>query len=396
MTVISHVIGYLQEQFPNVVLDQQGTAKYAHDLKDRSAEFEVVLDNGNEAVGDDGHMYLYPDSILGLAPKGLDAEMLLNPLEEEFHLSSVAVKQGDVLGRKVEVVSIVDERPAEVWCVIDDTSEVGGIISFVPLAGETDGLVEQDVVLPIDIPVPVDNLKFRMPFLPDNEECAECMDDKKSRKVEVSAVEYIAGVGFICNPVHCLGVMYLGCGDAVEHRYLCDDVNLGVDADAGLCAAEVCPSEDRHAEVDCCGVHCVEPPVELKLLGDSPLLGKRHHVESELLENPRVAEHVCLSKGIPDNWCRSKSEIIRPFGMSGGDVGEFSETSATHNLTEHKHEQVIPVGKAPAQGSIVIFLQYSPESSARQKEYDLRENVASIMHMMSKFGSDSNIRISNV
>ena len=396
MTVISHVIGYPQEQFLNVVLDQQGTAQYPHDLEDGSAEFEVVFDNGDEAIGDDGHMDLYPDGILGLAPKGLDAEMLLNPLEEKFHLPTVSVKQGDVLGGKVEVVSIVDERPAEVWCVIDDTSEVGGIIPFVPFACETDGLVEQDIVLSVDSHIPSDNLEIGMPFLADDEESPERMYGEEPCKVKVSAVEDIAGVGFICNPVHCLGVMYLGCGDAVEHRYLCDDVDLGVDADAGLCAAEVRPSEDGHAEVDCCGVHCVETPVKLKLFGDSPLLGKSHHVESELLENPRVAEHVCLSKGIPDNWCRSKSEIIRPFGMSGGDVGEFSETSATHNLTEHKHEQVIPVGKAPAQGSIVIFLQYSPESSARQKEYDLRENVASIMHMMSKFGSDSNIRISNV
>ena len=384
------------EQLLDVVFDQQGTAQYPHDLEDRSAEFEVVFDNGDEAIGDDGHMDLYPDGILGLAPKGLDAEMLLNPLEEKFHLPSVAVKQGDVLGGKVEVVSIVDERPAEVWCVIDDTSEVGGIIPFVPIAGETDSLVEQDIVLSVDSHIPSDNLEIGMPFLADDEESPERMYGEEPCKVKVSAVEDIAGVGFICNPVHCLGVMYLGCGDAVEHRYLCDDVDLGVDADAGLCAAEVRPSEDGHAEVDCCGVHCVEPPVELKLLGDSPLLGKRHHVESELLENPRVAEHVCLSKGIPDNWCRSKSEIIRPFGMSGGDVGEFSETSATHNLPEHKHEQVIPVGEFPFLCSVVILRDNPSELSLRKKHGDLRENILPNVYNDSFLVKEPNIRISNV
>lgn len=87
-----------------------------------------------------------------------------------------------------------------------------------------------------------------MPLLSNDEECAEGMDDVKSCKVEVSAVEDVAGVEFISNPVHCLGAMLLGRSDAVDHGYF----YLGVDADAGLGTAKVRPSEERLAEVDCC------------------------------------------------------------------------------------------------------------------------------------------------
>lgn len=37
--------------------------KDTHDFEDRPANLEVVLDNGNEAVGNDGHVYLYSDCI---------------------------------------------------------------------------------------------------------------------------------------------------------------------------------------------------------------------------------------------------------------------------------------------------------------------------------------------
>lgn len=87
--------------------------------------------------------------------------MLLNPFEEQFHLPAVAVKQGDVLVREVEVFGVVNKGPSEVRRVIDDSSEVGRIVSSVSLVSETDSLVEQNVVFSVDRLVSVDNLKLQ-------------------------------------------------------------------------------------------------------------------------------------------------------------------------------------------------------------------------------------------
>ena len=70
------------EQVSDAVCGECGLAKDTHNLDDGSANFEVVLDDGNEAVGDNGDVYLYSDGIFGLSPKSLDLEVLLNPLEE--------------------------------------------------------------------------------------------------------------------------------------------------------------------------------------------------------------------------------------------------------------------------------------------------------------------------
>ena len=51
-----------------------------------------MLHNGNEAVGTDGRVNLYPDSVLCSAPELLDFEVPLEPLEEQFYLPTVLVE----------------------------------------------------------------------------------------------------------------------------------------------------------------------------------------------------------------------------------------------------------------------------------------------------------------
>ena len=70
------------KQVSDIVLDQQRTTQNAHDLVDRPSDLKVVFDDSDDAVGDDGNVYLYSDSILGLTPEGFDAQVLFNPFEQ--------------------------------------------------------------------------------------------------------------------------------------------------------------------------------------------------------------------------------------------------------------------------------------------------------------------------
>ena len=56
MTVISSIICPSSEEFLQVVFDQQGAPEYAQYLSHGPSKLEVVLDDCNEAVCDDGDM----------------------------------------------------------------------------------------------------------------------------------------------------------------------------------------------------------------------------------------------------------------------------------------------------------------------------------------------------
>ena len=45
-------------------------------------EMAVMFGDSDKAVSADGTVDLYPDGIFGVAPKGLDIQMLLDPFEK--------------------------------------------------------------------------------------------------------------------------------------------------------------------------------------------------------------------------------------------------------------------------------------------------------------------------
>lgn len=317
-------------------------------------------------------------------------------IKEKLDLPAVTVQQGDVLCRKVEVVGIVHEGTSEVSGVIDNPAQYSRVVARVAFPRGSDGLVKEHTILPVKHILSVENLEFGIPFLPDDKECAAEMDSEEPCEVEVATVEDIAGVGFVFNPVHGFAVVDFGIGDSVEYRYLGDDVNLGVDFDAGLCAAEECPAEYGHTEVNGSGIHSIEPPVKLEFLGNPPSLRERHHIKGKLLEDSRFTEHIGFGECVPDNGRCSESEIIRTFGMGCSDVCEFSETPAPDELTEHQHKQMTPVRKTPPLCPVAVFRYNSPKLPLREKQCDLCEYVLSCMHTDSLLMKKSNIHISNV
>ena len=97
------------EQVLEAVRGECRLAKDTHDFNNRPANLKVMFDDCNEAVCDDGNVYLYAHSIFRLAPETFNLKMLLDPLEEQFHLPPVLVEQGDVLCTEEEVVRVVDK-----------------------------------------------------------------------------------------------------------------------------------------------------------------------------------------------------------------------------------------------------------------------------------------------
>ena len=382
------------EQVMDVIHGERRLTKDTHDFEDRPANLEVVLDDGNEAVGDDGHVYLYSDCIFRFSPETLDLEVLLDPFEEELHLPPIFIEQGNVLCAEVEVVRVVDEASMKLWRIIDNSSDNTRILLLIPLLGETNGLVFEHVVCSIENTLAIDNLIGRLALLPDDEECPKHTDSIESGEVKVASVKHIARQRLIREPVHRVDVVYFGIGDSVEHGYFRDNVNLSMNSDARLRASEFCPSEYGHTEVNSRGVDGIEPSVQLEFLRDTFGLGNRHHVESELLKDTMVSESIGLRQHLSVNGLMAKSEVFRLLSMGGCYICEFSKASTAHKLTEHQNQQMVPMRHRPTLGPVVVFGEYAPELPLREKLYDLCKNECPYMHICSGFESDAKVSIS--
>jgi hypothetical protein len=395
------IIGFLfvfrrDEKLHDVILGEQGTAQDSHDLYDGTSKLEVVLNDPDETVCDDGNMDLNSHGIVTLSPERLDLEVLLDPFEKQLDLPSVFIKESDVLGCKIGVVRVVSERAVQLRSIVDDTSDFARILLLVLLLRKDDGLVTQYIVLSIKNVFTSNNFVLWTSLLTDDEEGSGHGNLVKSGEVKVAPVKDIARQRLVCEPVHSIDIMHVGVGDSVEHRNLRDNVHLSVDLDTRLRASELRPGKKRHAEVDGCRVHCIEPAVQLKLFGNPSLLRKKHHVEGKLLKDVVVSEIVSLGKRALVNGRLSESEMKRLLSMSSCYICKLSQPFASHELSEHKDEKLAPWRRNPFLGPVVGLGHKALEIPLWQKAGDLSENVLSGMHIYTKSDLAAKVRISKV
>ena len=105
-------------------------------------EVEVIAGTGCEQQMDrDGSPDLRADRIAGGSEKALDAQVLLDPLEEELDLPTQAVQLRDGERWKAEVVGQKVELLAGLGVAVADTPQRSGIIVGRTSTRENDGLI---------------------------------------------------------------------------------------------------------------------------------------------------------------------------------------------------------------------------------------------------------------
>lgn len=364
----------------NGISNHQRIAKDTHDFNDRSVQFEVVFNNGNETVSDDGDMYLYSNSILRFSPKGFDTQMLLNPLEKQFNLPSVAVKKGNVFCFEKEVVSVIGESPSKVRSIEYNTPERDRIVFTVSFARESDRLITQDIVISLKHVVTLRDFIIRMRLLPYDIQSSSLLNCVESGEIKVGFIKYIACVPFVDKPVHGIDIMNICIADSVEDRYFRGNINLGMNLNAGLCTSELCPFKDRHTQIDGSGVNGIEPSVEFKLFGYTLGLNNRNNVKRELFKDFRVSKAVGLGKDASIDRNLSKSQVKRSFGVSNSNICEFSKTVAAYELTVHNNKQMTPVRWRHTGGPVFVFDNKTVEVTFGKKLHYLCENIFADVH----------------
>ncbi len=315
-------------------------------------------------------------------------------IKKQLHLPPVFLEESDVLGCKIVVARIVNETALEFWSIVDNPSDDSRILLLILLFCEPNALVFEDIISPILYALSIDNLVCRFTLFSDDEESPEHINSIEPGEVKVASVKHIASQRLVREPVHRVDFMYLGIGNPIEHVYLSNDVNLGMDSDTRFRASKLCPSEYGHAEVNGRRVNSIELAMQFELLCNASGLGNGNHVESELLKDAMISECIGLRQHLSVDGLVAKAEMFGLLTMGGCYICKFPEASAAHKLAKHQNQQMIPMRHRPTLRSVVVLGEYAPKLPLREKLYYLCKNECPYMHICSDLESDAKVGIS--
>jgi hypothetical protein len=126
-------------------------------------DLELLFDDGDEYVDAHGAPDLGLGGVFGDAEKGFDAQVLLDPFEEEFDLPASFVELGDAECGEGKVVGDEDVLLVSFEVAVDDSAHGFGVIVLQINACQDNGLVAQYSRAFVD-GIRVASLKFEVGF----------------------------------------------------------------------------------------------------------------------------------------------------------------------------------------------------------------------------------------
>lgn len=344
-----------------------------------------MLNDCHKAVGNDDCVDLDIYSVRAIAPEVLHSEMLLDEFEEKFHRPSILVEKGNTFGGKIEIISVVSERPLKLINVEDDTPYYSWVVAFIALRCEPYSLASENAIITVEHVLPLHDLILWLPLLPNDKERIKSLNFKEPRQIPVSTIKDIAGKRLIVNPVHRIHIINRSLGNGEHHRYDGYNIYLGVYLDACHAALESCPVKDGQTETNSSGVEGVILAVKLERLALTLPLSYRHHVIRHLLKDMVIPLVVRIGESCSFDRRTAEAEMVRLARMGSGDVREFPKTAATIKLAKHKNQQLVPVRQAPRFGLVITLGNKPLKVSLGEKIYHLTKDISAAIHLYAHF-----------
>ncbi len=198
--------------------------------------------DGDEDVDRDGDPDLGLDGVLAGAEEGFDAEMLLDPLEEEFDLPALLVDLRDGQRGQREVVGEELESLAGYWVAIADAAQRVRVGRSRGKRGQDDRLIRTypcALVGRMRIPALQQNVLFR----PRDEERGAEREAIEPLEIEVAAVHDIVGSGLDLDPVEGMDIVQFSVGNMQKSRDIAVKIEQRVQFDAAFFPCGIWPME---------------------------------------------------------------------------------------------------------------------------------------------------------
>ena len=341
---------------------------------------QTFFQNGDEQINGDGGPDLSADRVWRGAVKGFDAQMLLDPFEEEFDLPTALIEFGDGQRRHGEVVGQEDQPLARFWIAIADAAHRDGIIVLGVKAGEYHGLVETQAGGFVN-GAGVTACAAEVLFGAGDKESAALVDAIPAGEVEVAAIHDVERSGVPDQLVEDVDIMNTACGDNDDRGKVSLESQQGMEFDGGLVLPKRGPGKQRETEVNGSGVQRIGGGLEFKT---ERLIGvKRGSLPDEHLSKIGKDTPVAIFVGIGQSAAGGglADAGVVEFGAEGRQAGfDVAQTFAPSQLSKRQHEEVFVSGEFADAAVAVVTGDTLVELVFGEEVEELGENGTTFVH----------------
>ena len=224
---------------------------------------KFFFNNGDEHVGGHGAPNLRLDCVLAVAQELLDAQVLLDPFEEQLDLPATFVQSGNGQGRQGRVVGQEDQRFLGFGIFEPDTAQVLGVVLGNIVSVQRNGLIADDAACPVHFGR-VHAPGVHIAFGSGHKEGTCLVHLEQARKVQIAPVHDVERAGLQNQDVQHIDLVHLAIADVDECWNGASQVQQGMELDGSLGFAKRGPVEQAQTQIDGGGVQRVDRVLELQ------------------------------------------------------------------------------------------------------------------------------------
>ena len=344
-------------------------------------QMQSFLGNGDQHVGGYSDPDLSLHRVLAGAKEHLDAQMLLDPLEEQLHLPALAVQtgnqlrpQGKVVGQKHQPLSgiVFDNYPAQRGRVVLARIE----------HAQHPGLVAQHIRVDPVHRVRVTPLELGVALGTRHKERFGFVNNVQPGKVQVTPVQQVKRSWLEFQFVQRIDLVRLAIGDVNEAGDISPQVQQRMKLDGGLGGAKRCPGKHRQTQIDGGGIERVDRPVQIEGEGLAGIQRTRH--ANQVLRKVGVylprARGVCIGQRVARDRLAAKPHVEQPPGLCTQVDFDIAQRLPVGQLRKGHGEELIQTREVFDLVLASVIGHAATKRGQRQEKHELREYELALVH----------------
>ena len=341
---------------------------------------KLLFDNSDQHISGDGAPDLRLHRILAVADKPLDAQMLLDPLEEQLDLPAALVKCSNAQRRQGGIVGQKHQGLAGFRVFEADAPQLFRIVLRDVETIQRNALVADDSRAPVGRhrihPVCV-----HAALGAGHEERSRLVECEQPTEVQIAAIHHIERTGFDGQPVQHVDIAHLAVGNMDESRNVSAQIQQGMQLDRRLGRTKRRPWKQRQAQIYGRRVQGIDRVGEIdsETLLAIQLARTPNKHRRQVFPYVPVATLVGIGQRRTFDWL-AKAHPVQLFLVGKQTDFDVAQTLAVRQLCEGHGAELFGTAQAAHTGIATIASHDARKARPRHKLHELREQRLAQIH----------------